>query len=198
MSSLNMVDGIEKIHYAVYDPTANTYGTVKLFSDKVTEFGLSPKQNSKAIYASNSEQKRLNGALTGDLSITVLTLDTDVEIETMGKERAVEGGKIDKGADKPYIALMVEKTLDDGAMEYLTIYKGQLANVDDKAKTKDADGNDVEAISITGSFSQRKDKLFKWAVRSTDADFSATTFSSKWGKEVILPTKKTETAPTTP
>lgn len=189
-TSFNIVDGVGKIYYSVLDAKTEEYSAVKLFSDKVVEFGMTPAQESKPVYGSNREITELKGLLTGAVTITVQSLDTDVKAECLGLEVATEGGTIDKGATPPYIALMVEKSLDGGAIEYLTLYRGKLSNIGDKAKTKENNNPEAQPVEISGSYSQLSDGLFKWAVRSTDVGFAAETFTAKWGKEVIKPTKK--------
>ena len=137
MASFNIVDGIEKIYYAVLNEKNEQYGEVKLFSDMVVEFGMSPTQNSTSVYGSNREITSILGNLTGEVTLTVQSLDEEVQAEVMGKVKAEGGGYLDKGLDKPYVALMAEKSLDGGEYEYLTLYKGKFDLAEEKAKTKE-------------------------------------------------------------
>ena len=84
-TSFNIVDGIEKIYYAVLDEKNEQYGEVKLFSDMVVEFGMSPTQNSTSVYGSNREITSILGNLTGEVTLTVQSLDEEVQAEVMGK-----------------------------------------------------------------------------------------------------------------
>ena len=186
-TSFNIVDGIEKIYYAVLDEKNEQYGEVKLFSDMVVEFGMSPTQNSTSVYGSNREITSILGNLTGEVTLTVQSLDEEVQAEVMGKVKAQGGGYLDKGLSKPYVALMVEKSLDGGEFEYLTLYKGKFDLAEEKAKTKE-DQAEAQAQSYTARFIQLKDKTFKHAVRTTSMkEDEKTAFMEKWGKQVIKP-----------
>ena len=188
MASFNIVDGVEKIYYAILDEKNEQYGEVKLFSDMVVEFGMSPTQNSTSVYGSNREITSILGNLTGEVTLTVQSLDEEVQAEVMGKVKAEGGGYIDKGLSKPYVAFMVEKSLDGGEFEYLTLYKGKFDLAEEKAKTKE-DQAEAQAQSYTASFIQLKDKTFKYAVRTTSMkEDEKTAFMGKWGKQVIKPT----------
>ncbi|MDU4953638.1 MAG: hypothetical protein E6X21_15065 [Clostridium sp.] len=191
-TSFNIVDGVGKIYYALLDPKTEEYQAVKLFSDMVIEFGMTPAQESKPVHGSNREITQLKGLLTGAVTMTIQSIASDVKAECFGLEVANEGGTIDKGSTPPYIALMVEKSLDHGEMEYLTLYRGQLTNIGDKAKTKENSTPEAQPIEISGNYSQLSDGLFKWAVRSTDTGFNSETFATNWGKKVIKPTKKSQ------
>ena len=108
----------------------------------------------------------------------------------MGKVKAQGGGYLDKGLSKPYIALMVEKSLDGGEFEYLTLYKGKFDLAEEKAKTKE-DQAEAQSQAYTASFIQLKDKTFKHAVRTTTMTTEErTAFEAKWGNEVIKPAEK--------
>lgn len=186
-TSFNIVDGIEKIYYAVLNEKSEQYGEVKLFSDMVVEFGMSPTQNSTSVYGSNREITSILGNLTGEVTLTVQSLDEEVQAEVMGKVKAEGGGYLDKGLDKPYVALMVEKSLDGGEFEYLTLYKGKFDLAEEKTKTKE-DQAEAQAQSYTARFIQLKDKTFKYAVRTTNMEEQEkTAFMEKWGKQVIKP-----------
>lgn len=186
-TSFNIVDGIEKIYYSVLDEKNEQYGEVKLFSDMVVEFGMSPTQNSTSVYGSNREITSILGNLTGEVTLTVQTLAEEVQAEVMGKVKAEGGGYLDKGLDKPYVALLVEKSLDGGEYEYLTLYKGKFDLAEEKAKTKE-DQAEARAQSYTARFIQLKDKTFKYAVRTTSMEEQEkTAFMEKWGKQVIKP-----------
>ena len=186
-TSFNIVDGIEKIYYSILNEKNEQYGEVKLFSDMVVEFGMSPTQNSTSVYGSNREITSILGNLTGEVTLTVQSLDEEVQAEVMGKVKAEGGGYLDKGLDKPYVALMVEKSLDGGEYEYLTLYKGKFDLAEEKAKTKE-DQAEAQAQSCTARFIQLKDKTFKYAVRTTSMkEDEKTAFMEKWGKQVIKP-----------
>lgn len=186
-TSFNIVDGVEKIYYAVLNEKNEQYGEVKLFSDMVVEFGMSPTQNSTSVYGSNREITSILGNLTGEVTLTVQSLSEEVQAEVMGKVKAQGGGYIDKGLSKPYVALMVEKSLDGGEFEYLTLYKGKFDLAEEKAKTKE-DQAEAQAQAYTARFIQLKDKTFKYAVRTTSMEEQEKiTFMEKWGKQVIKP-----------
>lgn len=197
MASFNIVDGVGKVYYAVLNNMTETYGDVKLLSDKVVEFGLSPTQSETVVSGSNREVMRLVGQLVGEITLTVQSLESEVAAELLGRQKALEGGYIDKGLGRPYVAIMVEKSLDGDEMEYLTVYRGQFKHMEEKAKTKTDKDVELQPLQLTGSFSQLSNDLFKWGVRSTDVGFDKIEWATKWGKEVIKPTDAPK-APVTP
>lgn len=186
----NIVDGIEKVYFAIMsDTVSETYEAVELLSDDVVELGATPSQNITVVPGSNKEQSRILGAKTADVTLTVNKLETGVISKLLGMTFAKEGGIIDKGARKPYIALMVEKSMTEG-MEYLTLFKGQFSDFEDKAKTKTAEGVELQPVAMSGQFSQNKLRMLKHTVRTTDTDFNLQSWNEKWGKQVIVPTEK--------
>lgn len=188
---MNVITGLEKVYYAVMtDETTETYGEVKELGDGI-EIGVTPTENQTPLYAANKQvlvEKALGDI---DLTFTIPAMSTEAQKDLFGMEEATEGGLIYKANSvKPYIAIMFNKTLDGGAMEYVTLFKGKLNLSEDKAKTQEGQV-EYQTAQYSGKFVPLKDGMWKHVVRSTDTGFNAETWATKWGKTVVKATKKT-------
>lgn len=183
--SKKVITGIEQGYYAIMtDMVTETYATVKPLGELI-EIGVKPQEKSTSLWAGNREVLLESGLGGVDVTFTVPALETDTICELFGKTLADTGGYISNSRDvKPYVCLMFKKTLDSGADEYLFLYKGKLNIAEEKAKTQE--GNvDFQPKQFEGKFVTLQNGIWMYSVRSTDADFDATTFQTKWGKEVI-------------
>lgn len=188
---MNVITGLEKVYYAVMtDETTETYGEVKELGDGI-EIGVTPTENQTPLYAANKQvlvEKALGDI---DLTFTIPAMSTEAQKDLFGMEEATEGGLIYKANSvKPYIAIMFNKTLDGGAMEYVTLFKGKLNLSEDKAKTQEGQV-EYQTAQYSGKFVPLKDGMWKHVVRSTDTGFNAETWATKWGTSVVKATKKT-------
>lgn len=188
---MNVITGLEKVYYAVMtNEVEETYGEVKELGDGI-EIGVTPTENQTPLYAANKQvlvEKALGDI---DLTFTIPAMSTEAQKDLFGMEEATEGGLIYKSnAIKPYIAIMFNKTLDGGAMEYVTLFKGKLNLSEDKAKTQEGQV-EYQTAQYSGKFVPLKDGMWKHVVRSTDTGFNAETWATKWGKTVVKATKKT-------
>lgn len=196
---MKYIDGIKKIYYSVVKD--GVHESVKVLSNDVVEFGIVPSQEVSPVFGSNEEKARLRGAKTCALTMQLNGVETSVVEEILGMIALEGGGYADTGADKPYIAIMAELTMTDNAMQYLTLYKGQMEDHETKSKTKTDKGTEIQTIQLNGSFSQMEmngfeDGVLKTVVKSNDTGFKSADYvgeSAKWGKQVILPVKKTVT-----
>lgn len=188
---MNVITGLEKVYYAVMtDETTETYGEIKELGEGI-EIGVTPTENQTSLYAGNKQLLVESGLGDIDLTFTIPSMSTEAQKDLFGMEEATEGGLIYKSnAIKPYIAIMFNKTLDGGAMEYVTLYKGKLNIGEDKAKTKEGQ-TEFQTTQYSGKFVPLKDGMWKHVVRSTDTGFNAETWATKWGTSVVKATKKT-------
>lgn len=187
---MNVITGLEKVYYAVMTNEAEeTYGEVKELGDGI-EIGVTPTENQTPLYAANKQvlvEKALGDI---DLTFTIPAMSTEAQKDLFGMEEATEGGLIYKANSvKPYIAIMFNKTLDGGAMEYVTLFKGKLNLSEDKAKTQEGQV-EYQTAQYSGKFVPLKDGMWKHVVRSTDTGFNAETWATKWGTSVVKATKK--------
>lgn len=187
---MNVITGLEKVYYAVMtDETTETYGEVKELGEGI-EIGVTPTENQTSLYAGNKQLLVESGLGDIDLTFTIPSMSTEAQKDLFGMEEATEGGLIYKSnAVKPYIAIMFNKTLDGGAMEYVTLYKGKLNLSEDKAKTQEGQV-EYQTAQYSGKFVPLKDGMWKHVVRSTDTGFNAETWATKWGTSVVKATKK--------
>lgn len=187
---MNVITGLEKVYYAVMtNEVEETYGEVKELGDGI-EIGVTPTENQTPLYAANKQvlvEKALGDI---DLTFTIPSMSTEAQKDLFGMEEATEGGLIYKANSvKPYIAIMFNKTLDGGAMEYVTLFKGKLNLSEDKAKTQEGQV-EYQTAHYSGKFVPLKDGMWKHVVRSTDTGFNAETWATKWGTSVVKATKK--------
>ncbi|MFR5642696.1 MAG: major tail protein [Clostridium paraputrificum] len=188
---MNVITGLEKVYYAVMtDEVEETYGEVKELGEGI-EIGVTPTENQTSLYAGNKQILVENALGDIDLTFTIPIMSTEAQKDLFGMEEAEEGGLIYKSnAVKPYIAIMFNKTLHGGAVEYVTLYKGKLSLNEDKAKTQEGQV-EFQTAQYSGKFVPLKDGMWKHVVRSADEGFNAETWATKWGTSVVKATKKT-------
>lgn len=194
---MNVIIGLQKVYYAIMtDEVEETYGEVKELG-KGIEIGVTATENTKSLAAGDGAvltEQRLGNI---DLTFTIPSMSTEAKLEIFGLEEAEEGGIIyNSNAVKPYVAIMFEKTLNSGNKEYVTLFKGKLQLNEDKAKSADENGNfEYQTVQFSGKFIPLKDGNWQFITRSTDKNFDAETWATKWGTQVIKPTKKVSLPP---
>lgn len=191
--SKHVITGLKRLLYALMlNEETETYGPVKYFPG-LREITISPKEETDSIYAENQEWDIDSALGEIDVSIDITDIPTDIVSEILGKQKAATGGYIDNANDvKPYIALMIEKTLSNGVTEYVTLYKGKFNIPEDKAKTKEGKP-EFQSKTLTGRFIPLKNGMWKYPVRSNDADFNSDTWLANWGTSVIKAQIKQDT-----
>lgn len=193
---MNVITGLEKVYYAVMtDETTETYGEVKELGEGI-EIGVTPTENSSVLPAGNRDAIVELRAGETNLTFTIPSMTTEAKMDIFGFEEAEEGGIIyNSNAIKPYIAIMFNKTLDGGAMEYVTLYKGKLQLNEDKAKTISNGQVEFQTPQFSGKFVQLKNGNSQHVIRSTDKNFDAESWAKTWGVSVVKATKKVSLPP---
>ncbi|WP_373205965.1 major tail protein [Clostridium tertium] len=185
--------GVEKGYYAILtaDGEPPTYEGVQ-YLPGLREISISPQEEQATIYAENRLYDSENSLGAIEVTLDFASIDTKDYAVLFGKKLAESGGIIENSNDQPpYIALMAEKTLSGGVKEYLTLFKGKLKLPEDKAKTKEGK-TEYQTVSLSGTFMTLENGDWKHFVKTSDEGFNAETHAAKWGKEVIIPTVKTE------
>lgn len=184
----NIITGVKKSYYAI-EKSNGVYDEVKELCELI-EVGVIPKEEMSPCHAGNRIYHLESGLSDIDVTFTVPGLSTEQIKDLFGLTEATEGGLIYKnGAKKPDIAIMFEKTLSDGVLEYVTLFRGKLNLADDKGKTQEGK-TDYQVKQFAGKFSTLENGIWMHVVRSSDVGFNAETWATKWGKQVVIPTDK--------
>ncbi|MBU3135066.1 hypothetical protein KPL39_02165 [Clostridium gasigenes] len=190
----SVITGIEKVYYSIYDEKADKFGVVKsLCEDGGIDFEVKVGETSTGLDSGNKQVGLEYGLGKIDVVTSITSLDTPVYSEIYGLQLATTGGIIYNSkriANRPYIALMAEKTLNGGDYEYTTLFKGKMAIPDQKAVTQKEGKVEFQTLSLAGNFLPLANGDYMTVVRNTDVGFVQADFGAKWGKEVILPTAK--------
>lgn len=186
----SIIVGLRKAYYAIMtDEATETYGKVKEFPG-IREMTVTPGEESASIYAENMKWDEEISLGDIEASFDFTDIPDEIYAEIFGKKMSTEGGIIENANDvRPYVALLLEKTLTGGAVEYVILYKGKFMLPEDKAKTKEGT-TEYQTRTVSMAFLPLSDGMWKYYVRSTATGFSAETWATKWGegKEVIKPT----------
>ena len=197
MGGKKITTGVNKGYYAIYNEPATvgglpTYGTVK-YLPGLREISIVPKEENGSIYAENRLWDTENSLGDIDVTLDFASIDTDDYATLLGKKKAVGGGIIENSNDEaPYIAVMIEKTLSGGVIEYLTLFKGKLGIPEDKAKTKEGK-TEYQTKSLAGKFMPIDNGDWKHFVKTSDPEFDKVAHDLKWGKEVVIPQEVQQT-----
>lgn len=192
--SKKITTGVEKAYYAILtqDGENPTYEQAK-YLPGLREISVTANEEQATIYAENRLYDSENSLGEIEVTLDFASIDTSDYAALFGKKLAQSGGIIESADDQPpYIALMVEKTLSGGVKEYLTLYKGKLSLPEDKAKTKEGK-TEYQTVSLSGIFMPLENGIWKYSVKTTDADFDQETHDTSWGKTVVIPTEKVVT-----
>ena len=188
----NVKNGLGKCYIAKV--TAEGYDTVKELG-ALQEISVSTAEESAVMYAGNGIIIQDSAIGETDVTISIPALSEELEAEIFGHTLATEGGIIKNTNDsKPYFALMFEQTAknnETGAnvTDYITLYKGMFNQAERKGKGKEGKP-EFQNCSLSGKFSAKEDGVLQYIVSSDSTGFNAETFKTKWGKTVIVPTKK--------
>lgn len=188
-----VITNVRKSYYAVMtDMKTEQYAAVKELGDLI-EISIAPKEESTEIYAGGKLYDSVTSFKNVELSITVPEASIEQMIDLFGKKKAEGGGYIDSAYDRrPFVAIMAEREKADGTMEYLTLYKCKLELSEEKGKTSEGK-TDFQTKQFKATAMPLKNGMWKHIVADDDPDFNKETFATKWGKEVIKATVKTET-----
>lgn len=186
-----VIKNIGKLYYAIlknetdevtsYDPIVYLPG--------LREITVTPEEQTGEIYGEGVVWD--SDTELGKIAVTIDATDLPPKnyAEMLGKKLDLNGGVIDSANDEaPYLALMYEKQLTQGVMEYATLYKGKMAIPEDKAKTRE--GNvEYQTKAMQGVFMPLNNGVWRNIVRSDSTEFNATTFMENWGegKTITLP-----------
>lgn len=195
MSRKKIIKDIRRAYYAVMtndEVGAVTYDPI-VYLEGLREITVTPNEQSGEIYAEGTVWDQEYQIGNADVTFDVTDIAPEHTAKLLGKKLAASGGYIDNKDDNaPYIALMYEKILTDGSLEYATLFKGKLSIPEDKGKTRE--GNvEYQTKSVKGSFIPLLGTGdWRHVVRSTDTDFNAVNHALVWGagKSVALPTVK--------
>lgn len=191
--SKKITTGVEKAYYAILtqDGENPTYEKAE-YLPGLREISVTANEEQATIYAENRLYDSENSLGEIEVTLDFASIDTSDYAALFGKKLAQSGGIIESADDQPpYIALMVEKTLSGGVKEYLTLYKGKLSLPEDKAKTKEGK-TEYQTVSLSGIFMPLENGIWKYSVKTTDADFDPEDHEQTWGERVFIPEEKTE------
>lgn len=190
----NIITGIKKVYYAVLTEGTGTYSTPKvLCEDGAIDFEVKISENSTGLDSGNNKVATEFGLGEIEVSTTITSLATADYAAVYGLQMATGGGVIynaNRVANRPYIALLIEKTLNSGAMEYTTLYKGKLGLPGSKAVTQKEGKVEFQTLPLSGTFMPVPTGEYMHTVRSTDTDFVQATFDTKWKAAPVLPIVK--------
>lgn len=188
-----VIKNIRKLYYAILKSETGeeaTYEPIK-YLPGLREITVTPEEQSGEIYAEGMVWDA--DTELGKIGVTLDATDLDIETyaELLGKQIDSNGGVIDNAHDEaPYIALMYEKEMTQGVMEYATLFKGKLSIPEDKAKTRE--GNvEYQTKSMQGVFMPLNNGDWRSIVRSNSTEFVEEVFMENWGegKTIKLPEK---------
>lgn len=178
-----IIKNIGKAYYAVLltDEAEGATWKPTVYLPGLREITVTPTENQGDIYAEGEmfDTDIENGPINISFDITDIPVVNQAEL--FGHKISASGGIIDNQNDSaPYVALMYEKKLKDGVMEYVTLYKGKLMKPEDKGKTRE--GNvEYQTKSVTGRFIQLTTGERRHIERSDATDFNAATHALTWG-----------------
>lgn len=201
MPGTKITTGVNKGYAAIYkEPSEGKPDgewEAAFYLPGLRQMTITANQNSAVIYAENRQWDSENALGDIDVSFDFVSIMTEHYAKLLGKKLAANGGIIENANDEPpYIAIMGEKTLTSGVIEYITLFKGKLNIPEDTAKTKEGN-TEYQTKTLTGKFMTLPSGIWKHFVRSDDEGFDAATHATNWGKTVVIPTEAPE-PPTTP
>lgn len=191
MARKKVIKNIRRAYFAVMtnDEAGNITYAPTVYLEGLREITVTANEQSGEIYAEGTvwDQEYEIGNATVTLDLTDLSPENYATL--LGKKVAAGGGLIDNKDDMaPYVALMYEKVMTDGTVEYATLYKGKFSIPEDKGKTRE--GNvEYQTKSIAGTFIPTlATGDWRHVVRSSDVAFNAVNHALVWGagKNIIV------------
>ncbi|APU60731.1 major tail protein [Clostridium botulinum] len=170
------------------DGLISVFGEPKYF-EGVKELGLKPKVNSDEFYAEGILWISNTTLANIDVEIDITDLKKEEEAFLLGHKLATEGGIIRSANDKaPEVALLYKAIKANGKARYGIMYKGTFSIGDESYKGKEGKTN-YQTKKLKATFAPlHSNEMWNWKVDEEDG-----MTDEKFFKEVIIPTKKTET-----
>lgn len=158
-----------------------TYDTTE-YLEGLREITVTPTQNQGDVYAEGVvwDTDTEDGPINISFDVTDIPLETRAKL--FGHKISTTGGVIDSQKDEaPYLALMYEKTLKDGVIEYVTLYKGKLMKPEDKGKTREG-SVEYQTKTVSGRFIPLATGEKQHIERSDATLFVQATHDLTWGE----------------
>jgi len=183
INAKQIIKNIGKAYFAklLTDEVAGATWSPSVYLPGLREVTVTPTETPGEIYAEGSvwDTDNENGPINVSFDITDIPMT--IRATLFGHKLSTAGGIIDNQKDEaPYIALMYEKTLKDGVMEFVTLYKGKLTKPEDKGKTREG-GVEYQTKAVTGRFIPLVNGDRQHIVRSDSATFAKATHDLAWG-----------------
>lgn len=159
--------GICNLHYAKYTITEDgkiTYSAPKKIQD-AEEITITEQFAEGSNYADNKQNIYKTKITGADINILLSSIDPEVEAELTGKsynEGEIETTIDDKSAG---VALLYQKTYDDGSYENIVYYNNKLRREDYSGKTE-GENIDFTGVTILGKALPLPNKKLKYAIHS--------------------------------
>ncbi|MBM6630303.1 phage tail protein [Mammaliicoccus vitulinus] len=148
--------GLSGFKYKVEGSTVSTVEEI----DYIQEVSVSKEQSIEKAYGANkiAEMAVTNGTVELESTFHKLPLEDRTAIFGLTKS---DSGVIGVGNDTPpYVAVMFEKTMEDGSVEYVGLPKGIFTFAEFSGNTKE-DSVEFSQDSSTGEFMQAKVEGFE-------------------------------------
>lgn len=148
--------GLSGFKYKAEGSTVNTVEDI----DYIQEVSVSKEQSIEKAYGANkvAEMAVTNGTVELESTFHKLPLEDRQVLFGLTKS---DNGVIGVGNDTPpYVAVMFEKTMEDGSVEYVGLPKGIFTFPEFSGNTKE-DGVEFSQDSSTGEFMQAKVEGFE-------------------------------------
>lgn len=178
-----IIKNIGKAYFALLltDTDAGATWSPTVYLPGLREITVTPTETSGEVYAEGGvwDTDSENGPINVSMDLTDVPIE--IRAQLFGHKLSTSGGLIDNQADEaPYLALMYEKKLKDGVMEYVTLYKGKLMKPEDKGKTRE--GNvEYQTKAVSGRFVPLVTGERQHIQRSDATGFVQATHDLKWG-----------------
>lgn len=192
-----VIRNIRKAYYALLltDTDAGATWSPTEYLEGLREITVTPTETSGDIYAEGGvwDTDSENGPINVSMDLTDVPIETRAKL--FGHKLSATGGLIDNQKDQaPYLALMYEKELVDGVMEYVTLYKGKLMKPEDKGKTRE--GNvEYQTKAVSGRFIPLMTGERQHIQRSDATAFVQATHDLTWGAAKTIEVAEEPTVP---
>lgn len=182
--------GLEKLYVAkiLKDDINGTQFDIPKYLPGIKEIAIKPKVNTDPYYAENILWLNEETLENIEVEVNITDLATAEEAFILGHQLAKEGGIIYSENDKaPEVAILIKANKGNKKARYLVLYRGKFSISDEEYKSKEGK-TDFQTKKLAAVFAPLKSNgRWKWKV---DQEENMT--DSKFFKEVIMPTPKTE------